>query len=253
MGAASKFIVPILAAIFAVLVATFMKSVIVTSPLLLDSSSSSGPVILTSKRTMNIDGLAFPTDIKIAGSMQSLIGGGTRSKWGFRVYAVGIYGDTKLIKSLKKKYYYNTGKKYNEENNIILDADASSRLAYEFSHSEQALTLLLRFHRQVPASDMAEALGEALVDKIGKDKSNTFTSFILGIVGQRDGGMLKKGTDLYITCKGGKLRVSLGEGKSADKINMKGLCPAVFRVYLGEKPVSPQAKEGFEKGFAAFV
>ncbi len=245
MGSASKFIVPVLAALFAVLVATCMKSVIVTSPL----DSSSGPVILTSKRTMNIDGLALPTDIKIAGSMQSLIGGGTRSKWGFRVYAVGIYGDTKLIKSLKKKYY--TGK-YNDENSL-LDADDSSKLAHEFSHSEQARTLLLRFHRQVPASDMAEALGEALVDKIGKDKSDTFSSFILGIVGQRDGGVLPKGTDLYITCKGGKLRVALGEGKHADKINMKGLCPAVFRVYLGEKPVSPQAREGFEKGFAAFV
>lgn len=124
------------------------------------------------------------------------------------------------------------------ENNIILDADASSRLAYEFSYSEQALTLLLRFHRQVPASDMAEALGEALVHKIGKDKSDTFTSFIEGIVGQRDGGMLLKGTDLYITCKGGKLRVSLGEGKNADKINMKGLCPGLSCLPRGETRVT---------------
>ena len=170
-------------------------------------------------------GLAFPTDMKIAGSMQSLIGGGSRSKWGFRVYAVGIYGDSKLLKSLKKKYY--VGKHSNS-----LDADASSRLAHEFSHSEQARTLLLRFHRQVPASDMAEALGEALIDKIGKEQSDTFASFILGIVG-RKGDMIKKGTDLYITCK--------------------GLCPSVFRVYLGEKPVSPQAKEGFEKGFDSIV
>lgn len=243
MGA-SKFIVPVLAAILAALVATYMSGFILTSPL--DSSSSpSGPVILTSKRSMKLDGLAFPTDMKIAGSMQSLIGGGSRSKWGFRVYAVGIYGDSKLLKSLKKKYY--VGKHSNS-----LDADASSRLAYEFSHSEQARTLLLRFHRQVPASDMAEALGEALIDKIGKEQSDTFASFILGIVG-RKGDMIKKGTDLYITCKGGKLRVSMGEGKDVDKINMKGLCPSVFRVYLGEKPVSPQAKEGFEKGFDSIV
>ena len=38
-------------------------------------------------RTVHIDGLSFPTDIKTAGAKQILIGGGTRSKWGFKVYA----------------------------------------------------------------------------------------------------------------------------------------------------------------------
>ena len=37
--------------------------------------------------TVHIDGLSFPTDIKSAGAKQMLIGGGTRSKWGFKVYA----------------------------------------------------------------------------------------------------------------------------------------------------------------------
>lgn len=41
--------------------------------------------------TVHIDGLSFPTDIKTAGAKQILIGGGTRSKWGFKVYAGDLH------------------------------------------------------------------------------------------------------------------------------------------------------------------
>jgi hypothetical protein len=240
MGA-SKFIVPLLAAIFACLVAKYFAVFFDVSP----PSSGGSSIILTSKRSMNIDGLNFPTDIKILGSMQSLIGGGSRSKWGFRVYAVGIYSNPKLTNHLKNVYLGGGGGSKNS-----MDANTSSKLSRDFSESHLARTLLLRFHRQVTASDMADALGEALVEKLGKIKSDAFSSFILGIVG-KVGGVLEKGADMFITCKGEKLKVTLAEGKHVDRIVMRGLCPAVFQVYLGDKPVSPQAKEGFEKGFAS--
>jgi len=156
MGA-SKFIVPVLAAIFACLVAKYFADFFEVSP----PSSGGSSIILTSKRSMNIDGLNFPTDIKILGSMQSLIGGGTRSKWGFRVYAVGIYSNPKLTEYLKKKHLGGGGSN-------SMDANTSSKLSRDFSESHLARTLLLRFHRQVSASDMADALGEALVEKLGK-------------------------------------------------------------------------------------
>jgi len=86
------------------------------------------------------------------------------------------------------------------------------------------------------------------VDKVGEKSSNEFSSFMLDMVGSEK---LKVGADIFITCKGEKLWASLTEGKKdASTISIKGLCPAVFAVYLGHKPVSPQAKEGFEKGFA---
>ena len=35
--------------------------------------------------------------------------------------------------------------------------------------------------------------------------------------------------------------------------NVKGLCTAIFDAYLGDTPVSQQAKEGFEQGFSDMI
>lgn len=183
------------------------------------------------EESANIDGMTFPKDIKIAGSKQSLIGGGTRSKWGFRVYTVGFFGDSKLIKTLTKKY---TG------DNIVVSTN-------DFTESKLARTMLLRFQREVASSEVSDSLGEALIDKVGKETSNTYSSFILDMIG---GDKLEKGSDMFITCKGEKLWASLTEGKDASTISIKGLCSVILKMYLGDSPVSPQVKEGFEKNFA---
>lgn len=176
-----------------------------------------------------IDDVVFPGDVKFAGSRQALIGGGIRTKWGVKVYSVGFYGDQKLLKSLKKK--------------------SGEDLARDFSESRMARTFLLSFRRKVASSDVAEALGEALVDKVGIETSDKFKSFILDAIMKQGGDGFEKGSELYITCKGEKLSASL-TADAADTIVIKGLCPAVFSVYLGSNPVSPSAKAGFEKGFA---
>jgi len=198
----------------------------------------------------------FPADIKISNTKQTLIGGGLRSKWGFKVYSVGIYSDVKLLNKLIKKYRDTISKK-----DLITD----------FTESKFTKTLLLKFHREVAANDMSDALGQALISKVGKEKSNKFSAFLLGIV---DGDRLTKGSDLYITCKGDKLLASIsnssGSGENglsnnassetsdvqkfdyAGK-NVKGLCMAIFEAYLGDTPVSQQAKEGFEQGFSDMI
>lgn len=107
---------------------------------------------------------------------------------------------------------------------------------------------MLRFHREVAASDIADALGDALINKVGKGTSNKFSTFVLDMVG---GDKLTKGSDLYITCKGEKLHSTTGT--DAKTISIKGLCSAIFDVYLGDSPVSQQAKEGFEQGFADMI
>ena len=85
---------------------------------------------------------------------------------------------------------------------------------------------------------------------MGKETSGKFQQFILDMVSKQGKDGFVKGSDLYITCKGEKVWASLTEGKDASTISIKGLCSAVFQVYLGATPVSPQAKEGFTKGFA---
>ena len=91
----------------------------------------------------------FPSDIKISNTKQTLIGGGLRSKWGFKVYSVGIYSDVKLVNKLIKKYRDTISKK-----DLITD----------FTESKSSTkTLLLKFHREVAATDMSNALGEALI------------------------------------------------------------------------------------------
>jgi len=198
----------------------------------------------------------FPADIKISNTKQTLIGGGLRSKWGFKVYSVGIYSDIKLVNKLIKKYRDTISKK-----DLITD----------FTESKSSTkTLLLKFHREVAATDMSDALGDVLISKVGKEKSNKFSSFLLGIV---DGDRLTKGSDLYITCKNEKLLASISSGSgdnglssnvsSEDKSdvqkfdyagkNVKGLCMAIFEAYLGDTPVSQQAKEGFEQGFSDMI
>ena len=194
---------------------------------------------LMNDQSLSIDGIAFPQQIKIAGSKQNFVGGGTRVKWMVKVYGVGIYTDPKTIKSLKK---------YDGVSAESLMG--SSDLFDDFAASKPAKTLLLRFHREVGATDISEALGEALKPRVGDETSKSFQSFILDMVG---GDKMQKGSDLFITCKGEKLWASLTGGSDAASISLKGLCSAIFQVYLGDTPVSPQAKEGFAKGFSELV
>ena len=91
----------------------------------------------------------------------------------------------------------------------------------------------------------------------------------MGIV---DGDRLTKGSDLCISCKGDKLLASIsnssGENGLSSNVssetsdvqkfdyagkNVKGLCTAIFEAYLGDTPVSQQAKDGFEQGFSDMI
>lgn len=195
--------------------------------------------INSSNNNLTVDGVIMPSQIKTSGTLQNFIGGGTRMKWGFKVYVVGIYSDPKVMTLLKKKY---AG--FEAEDSNLAD------LATDFASSKPARTVLLRFQRGVAASDISDALGEALKPKVGGATSDEFQKFMLDIVG---GDRLEKGSDIYITCKGEKLSASLTGGKDSSSISIKGLCPAVFEVYLGDKAVSPQARKGFAEGVATIM
>lgn len=198
-----------------------------------------GDVGIDGNSNLTVDGVVMPSKIMTSGTQQNWIGGGMRMKWGFKVYVVGIYSEPKVMASLKKKY---SGFDAKDDSNL-------SDLTTEFASSKAARTVLLRFQRGVAASDISDALGEALKPKMGK-ASDEFQQFILDMVGS---GRLEKGSDMYITCKGEKLSASLTGGKDSSSISLKGLCRAIFEVYLGDKPVSPQAKTGFAEGVATLM
>ncbi|KAL3787364.1 hypothetical protein HJC23_004389 [Cyclotella cryptica] len=225
MGSSAKLLLPTLAVVIAILAVVIGPKYLSPEP----------PNSIISNQV--IDGISFPSSVKIAGSAQKFIGGGTRFKWGFKVYALGIYGEDKTIKSMTKKYAGASMEGLMKSDTLFTD----------FSESKSAKTLLLRFHREVGSSDVADALGEALKPRLGEKESESFQTFILDVVG---GERVQKGSDIFITCKGEKLWASTtGGSDNASSITMKGLCPAIFMVYLGENPVSPHAKEGFVKGF----
>ncbi|KAL3775242.1 hypothetical protein ACHAWO_012993 [Cyclotella atomus] len=92
----------------------------------------------------------------------------------------------------------------------------------DFTEDKVGKTLLLRFHREVGAFDVADALGEALKPQLGDEKGEKL------------------------------LASTTGKASGASTINIKGLCTAIFMVYLGDCPVSRQA-EGFVKGFEALT
>ena len=139
MPAPNKVFAPLLVVVMAIVMATFGPRA-----LFFPGDDASAPA------TSAIDGLPFPNNIKVAGSRQLLIGGGTRLKWGVRVYSVGIYGDHKLCKSLKQ------------------EQATASTLSREFLASRRMRTVLLRFRRAVASSAISDALGEALSNKVTK-------------------------------------------------------------------------------------
>ena len=50
-------------------------------------------------------------------------------------------------------------------------------------------------------------------------------------------------------CKGDSLYVSTTE-TTGPHISARGLCPALFGIYLGKSPISPAVKLGIATGFA---
>ena len=141
------------------------------------------------------------------------------------MYAVGFFAERKTIKALQRKH--SKGK-------------VESSFARDFAEHRSTKSLLLRFHRGVSSGDVSDALGEALVSNVGKESAKKFQDFLLNMLDDR----VEKGADIYFVST---------NGKDSSAINIKGLSSAIFNIYLGSKPVSPQVKEGFEKAFAELI
>jgi len=181
-----------------------------------------------------IDGLVFPESIRVSGSKQTLVGGGTRFKYGaVKVYAAGLYLDGSIMSSLKKF--------------SAIPAAALTKTQAFFdviTSARQAKTMLLRFHRSVGAPAVIEALRDALKPKVDAKGVSKFESALSNVLGET----VPKDSQLFLTCKADSVYISTSES-TGSHVNAKGLCPALFGVYLGKSPISPAIKSGVATGF----
>ncbi|KAL7554485.1 hypothetical protein ACHAWF_018321 [Thalassiosira exigua] len=182
---------------------------------------------------VTIDDTEFPSMIEVKGSEQLLIGGGTFQEWVARVYTVGVFGHTALVKSMEKKY---------EQGDV-----KASHLSQEFSENKLPRTLLLQFHSQISSFRVSRELAKGLEHQgLGDETTSKLRDFITEVVGGKD---FENGSKLFFTCNDETLGVS-ETVEVASFIDVEGLCQALFKAYLGGSvPAFAPIKDGFEKGF----
>eukprot|EP00316_Scyphosphaera_apsteinii_P009092 CAMPEP_0119335536 /NCGR_PEP_ID=MMETSP1333-20130426/89796_1 /TAXON_ID=418940 /ORGANISM="Scyphosphaera apsteinii, Strain RCC1455" /LENGTH=253 /DNA_ID=CAMNT_0007346109 /DNA_START=23 /DNA_END=784 /DNA_ORIENTATION=+ len=187
-----------------------------------------------------IDGLDFAPSIKMSGISQQLIGGGTRLKYNVvKIYAVGVYMDAAGAKRALKPY-------------LGLAAGALQKQAGFYKaviEARFAKALLLYFHRSVGSSAVVDALRDSLAPRLKAPSLAKFRE----VLQQMLGDSVPKGSQLFFSCRGDNLHMSVSSSSSPLLMQDKTICAALFDVYLGSSPISMQAKEGFTLGFAERV
>jgi Chalcone isomerase like len=182
----------------------------------------------------------FPTELQApsGGGPQGLAGTGVRTRTFLKVkvYAFGLYVDAAGARTALAAW---RGKS-------AADLGRDPSLYTELLKGSVPMTLRLVMTRDVGADQMSEAFNEALGPRVAQAE-------------QRGGGMtggaealtrfrgffsdrLTKGTELVFSRNGNTLKVSIG-GKDAGEIDNGALAWALFDVYLGDNPISPDGKK----------
>jgi hypothetical protein len=142
---------------------------------------------------------------------QALLGVGIRKKWGFKVYAMGLYADKDAASKLAPGSY-----------------GAVVRGGF-------AKTVELRMLRTVAGEKIQGAFEDALAEPTGKSPEyQQFLSFF--------GGELAKGTVILLKTSGPTLNVVVG-GSAKPAINNAVLTGALLNVWLGPKPIDGGLKK----------
>jgi hypothetical protein len=107
------------------------------------------------------------------------------------------------------------------------------------------MTMRLVMARDVGAQQMVEAFDEALAPRVAQAAQRDMPggAEALGRFRALFTSQLRNGTELLFTwAPGDKLLVSIG-GRQVGEIESRALCWALFDVYLGPKPISPEGKK----------
>ena len=181
--------------------------------------------------------VAFPTALETPAGNQALAGTGVRTRTFLqvKVYAFGLYVDAAGARTALSAW---RGKSANDLNHDKTLYEALLKGAFP-------MTMRLVMTRDVGGAQMGEAFDGALAPRVaqaatrgmpgGTEALATFRGFFTD--------KLASGTELLFTwAPGNKLVASIG-GRRAGEIDNAALCWALFDVYLGSDPISPEGKK----------
>ena len=191
-----------------------------------------------SAATRSIDGQDYPLWQRIRGAKQTLVGGGTRYKFGVvKVYAAGLYVDEAAIEGPLRSFRSSSAK--------ALQADtAFLETVIELPAPK---TLLLQFHRSVDAGAVTGALKDALSPRLDAPVLAAFDEALAAAL-QPTG--VPAGLKLYLSCSEGGLHIGVQSTEAARSVVEPAVCPALFDVYFGSAPISTPIRDGMAAGFA---
>ena len=178
----------------------------------------------------------FPTELQAPSGPQVLAGTGVRTRTFLKVkvYAFGLYVDAAGARAGLAGW---RGKS-------AADLGRDQSLYTELLKGGFPMTLRLVMTRDVGADQMSEAFNEALAPRLAQAEQRGMTGGADALTRFRGffSDRLTKGTELVFSRNGNTLKVSIG-GKDAGEIENGALAWALFDVYLGDKPISPDGKK----------
>jgi hypothetical protein len=184
-------------------------------------------------------GVAFPVELTGAnGSHQVLAGTGLRTKTFLKVkiYAFGLYVDAAGARSGLSAFAGKTAVQLGTDNNFY---DALLRQSFPMS-------LRLSMIRNITGEQMSDAFEEALRPRVVAAASRNMPggeAALTSFRGYFSLDHLTEGVELIFTCTpDGTLHSSVA-GEAKAPIASHALCWALFDVYLGRTPISPEGRK----------
>lgn len=164
-------------------------------------------------------GHAFPAQRSYGGKSYTLVGVGLRKKFFIKVYAMGLYGE--------------------QEGGKSAFAASSDHGQGFFIRGDFDKLGVLHFAREVDSGKIREAYRESMAEELGAggERQKAVEAFLA--LFDRD---VKKGEDLIIqTTSEGQVTVEIG-GQKKEGPKSKQLASAIWNIWLGAKPPSPEMR-----------
>ena len=150
---------------------------------------------------------------------------------GVHVYAFGLYVDVDGARAVLAEF----GGRSPDE--LAVDERFYRRLLDQ----DFAMSLRLSMVRTVAGADVANAFDDALRPQVSSDNGDL--SALERFRGYFDAPEIAAGTEVVFACTpSGRLSTSVAGGER-ESIDSRGLCRALFGVYLGQDPISVDGKK----------
>lgn len=189
-----------------------------------------------SERVLPKVGADFPTELRTPVGVQLLTGTGvrTRTVLKVKVYTFGLYVDGDAARTSLAHW---RGKSAAE-----LSGDQS--VYDELLKGDFPMTIRLVMSRDVTAGQMTEAFDDALSPRVARAAQRDMPGGAEALAQFRAlfTTPLTRGTELlFIRSSADKLLVSIG-GRQVGVVDNRAFAWALFDIYLGTKPISPEGK-----------